>query len=169
MQKNEEQNIKKSGSFNCRSCSLTHVPRNCPAYGKRYNKCKKYHHFQKMCRNKWVKEIEENGSQNNYEELEEFSVTCISVNEINSKAEWLEVINVEGQEMEVKIDTAAQINVMSKDVLSKLLKNKSYRLTQTKVILETYKGFKITPLSSIELKCQYSNKNSLVNFIVIGY
>ena len=36
----------------CGKCGYDHVKQQCPAYGKRCNRCKKLNHFQKMCKAK---------------------------------------------------------------------------------------------------------------------
>ena len=38
--------------ISCGKCGYDHVKQQCPAYGKRCNRCKKLNHFQKMCKTK---------------------------------------------------------------------------------------------------------------------
>ena len=41
----------------CNFCSFIHVPRNCPAYGKRCHRCNRLNHFKQCCKVKGIQEV----------------------------------------------------------------------------------------------------------------
>ena len=68
----------------CKYCGGSHVPRQCPAYGKTCTSCGKIGHFQKVCitkRNRTVHEVEiEMVLEPNEEEIETVSINSIYLN-----------------------------------------------------------------------------------------
>jgi hypothetical protein len=90
-----------------------HEIRNCPAFGKQCHKCKGKNHVSKMCktrRNPQVHAIEAGTSDSENE-------FCINSVETKGKSEndWNVSVYCEGKQVNMKIDTGAQCNVMSMD------------------------------------------------------
>lgn len=169
--KNKEENSRKtsdrSAEYNCGRCGNKHGPRKCPAYGRKCTKCKKYNHYQNMCRSRLVREIgQHRDSECVEEDEEEVMVTCISINEISS-TEWLETIEIETKAVQVKIDSGAQVNVMSKNTLLQILGKNNVKLHKTKLVLESYGGFKIRPLGTTDLNCKFKNRNYVLKFVIV--
>lgn len=97
-------------------CGYLHEYRKCPAFGKICSHCKRVEHFVKMC---WVK-LKHNDIGNNEEGVrlkkdknnEEFFM--VNFLEINKKKVLDRENQIDDQEINVKIDTGAQLNVMPK-------------------------------------------------------
>lgn len=154
----------------CTRCGYTH-DKNCPAYGKTCNKCQKPNHFATMCRtnrfsssNKEVKQCQ--NLDFNIEENHTYSVSSItqSVNQIKS---WNEVIKVEGVNLQFKLDTGAEVNVLP---LSFIRDNKLYpKLEKCNVRLQAFGGFVVEPVGKI--KCLVESKRKLCNveFLIVKY
>lgn len=108
--------------FDCRSCGFTHGPRKCPAFGRMCNKCKKYGHFEKVCRSQYVREIfgNEEDEENQDEDMEEYLVTTIMVNEVTHKNEWIEKVSIDEQNINFKVDTGSQVNIIPLNILQKI-------------------------------------------------
>ena len=86
----------------CRYCGSTHPPRQCLAHGKTCMGCSKMGHFQKVCRSKMtrmVNEIEQETIQDNTEEdIELVSINSVQFNKKHSvltaklKHLWVEIV-----------------------------------------------------------------------------
>jgi hypothetical protein len=105
--------VDKQKHANCCKCGRKHEIRNRPAFGKQCHKCKGKNHFSKMCktrRNPQVHAIEPGTSDSENE-------FCINSVETKGKSEndWNVSVYCEGKQVNMKIDTGAQCNVMSMD------------------------------------------------------
>ncbi|XP_071052916.1 uncharacterized protein [Onthophagus taurus] len=136
----------------CGKCGLTHEYRNCPAYKKMCNKCKKYGHYAKMCRNRKLNtvEIEEN-KENKGENL--FVGTIYYVDTILEKDEWYKIV-------ELQIDTGAQVNVLNLEVDKKI----NVKIKNSNINLKNYNGSKIKVCGQATVKCKINNIEENVEF-----
>lgn len=75
-----------------------------------------------------------------------------------------EVVDIENQNICFKVDTGAQVNILPKNIYNKLSQNCT--LEHTKLVLETFRGFKITPLGVVHLNCTYKNVKRELTFVV---
>lgn len=142
----------------CKFCGLDHNKGQCPAYNKRCNKCSKFNHFARVCKSRAQSRnqahaiaVQDNSSNIFYSDNQEyFNVNCIfpvdSSHKINS--EWLVGLNVKGLTHRVKVDTGAEVNVMSIDTLKNLGVNTVARSGAT---LSGYSGYKIQVVGKVDL------------------
>ena len=123
--------LSKSGTASspstCSRCGRTHTQQqNCPAKGKKCNKCNKMNHFAACCRSKGVNSIEEEEE----EEVTEYFLGTVT----DGSEPWTVVLDMQGQHLSFKIDTGADVSVMSTAEFQKLsprpeLQHSSTRLT----------------------------------------
>ncbi|KAK9751611.1 hypothetical protein QE152_g4804 [Popillia japonica] len=95
----------------CRKCGLFHW-KNCPAYGKICRNCRKYNHFEKMCRYKKTNLIEECEEEEEKGAEMDLFVGIIETNtkQVNSVKDWVQKIKIKGSQIECKVDTGAEQN-----------------------------------------------------------
>lgn len=79
---------------------------------------------------------------------------------------WAEYIEFEFGRVQIKLDTGAEVNVMPKCLLDKLI-GKNYKLKPTPIILEVYSGARLRPLGSITFdNCTLNGISIALDFIV---
>ena len=107
----------------CGRCGYTsHTGNQCPANGKMCKKCGKLGHFSTMCRSKMVQEIvseevwEPHVTNGNVEQGKYF---LGEVNESTDSA-WMVTLNVEGHDTRFKIDTGADVSVITEVMWKKM-------------------------------------------------
>jgi len=101
----------------CGNCGSKHLEGHCPALGRRCNNCRKLNHFAKVCRS--VRNINiarqvETGDDHFY--LESITASLDSLDSWNRKSrekssEYVTLLIV-GQEISLKLDTGAEVNVI---------------------------------------------------------
>ncbi len=124
----QRQQRMKTPKSKCSRCGGTHIPQSCPAYGKICNSCGKNNHFAKCERKKY---IQLKSSQM------KFFVDSVQTN-MTDKAEWIVPLIVNETIIPFKLDTGAQINLLSMDDYRTLkVKNKIH---STKIKVTVYTG-----------------------------
>ena len=171
----EEPQIGFGGSLKlgCKRCGYKHRIRNCPAFGKRCHKCNEKGHFMKMC----AKRINQIAYEQEQEDVLEDSDSdpglfssyqvnhltitpnlFMSESNINSIVnDWIESIDINEHKLNCKIDTGAQSNVISSDILNKITNSNQTVLNKCNVNLTAFGGNKIETLGSIELSVKLGN------------
>ncbi|XP_063901524.1 uncharacterized protein K02A2.6-like [Zophobas morio] len=155
---------------NCRNCGqVSHPVNKCPAFNQTCRKCKKPNHFAKVCRSK-------TNSNYSVHEIEDEEVNMSSLQVLNLKIEgitaeentWYEEVEIQGQKLNCKIDTGAQVSVLPYNDFKSL--NTKKKLQPTNVTLVAYgnKNFKITPVGQVTLKLKVGNQIAEVNFVVVN-
>ena len=112
----------------CKYCGEGHVPRQCPAYGKTCTRCRKIGHCQKVCmskRNHAFHEVEvEVALEPSEEEIKTVSINSIYLNR-NQSLITAHIKNTGWQtatEIQYKIDTGSEGNIMPLHIFKKLFK-----------------------------------------------
>ncbi|XP_031639432.1 uncharacterized protein LOC116351469 [Contarinia nasturtii] len=145
---------------NCSKCALTHKRRECPAYGKICNSCKRGNHFARCCKSKKVDSFVVNDNSNyDFDDNEEFYIgTVEQVSKITESNvyPWLEKINIKGKLISFKVDTGAEIDVLPLSIFKRLIGN--VNLIKTGIILKAFGGQKINPMGMCLIDCKYHNK-----------
>ena len=177
---------------NCGNCGRQHPPRACPAFGKTCRACNKVNHFEEVCRSTnrtTLRPRSASTSRRNYRRRRSSST---SINEISSDATdhpsdtyvdeimlsldcisedgtastWYQMLLINGSNINCKLDTGAQANVMSLDV-AKSLKQPA-RWTKTSVRLKPYgTAHSLIPVGVASLNVQHKSGSHKLEFYVI--
>ncbi|XP_020556682.2 uncharacterized protein K02A2.6 [Oryzias latipes] len=99
----------KHAGFKCGKCGNSHKPRSCPAYGKSCNNCGKSNHYAKCCK---APTRQKGHTVDEEEQEDEFIVDMVHVGTAE-KEEWIVPLEVNETIIPFKIDTGAQINLLS--------------------------------------------------------
>nr|XP_037274010.1 uncharacterized protein K02A2.6-like [Rhipicephalus microplus] len=94
----------------CRNCNRVHAPEQCPAYGKTCYVCKKRNHFAACCNNaRRVSEVHKAEESD-----ENFDILGISICGVTGDigADWMVHGKIAGQEIQFKVDTGSQANLL---------------------------------------------------------
>lgn len=152
----------------CGNCGGEHRPRQCPAFGKDCRLCGMRNHFARVCRQRRPKEREKKmnlvqGSDD--EDFEELFVGSIGITAPNDE-EWNETYNVNGADIEFKVDTGAQANTIAETELSNL-KVKPRIDTKTKVRLRAYNGEIIPHVGKCKMMLKDGHKTHELEFVIV--
>lgn len=151
--------------WKCKRCNYSHGFRdNCPAYGKTCNTCSKPNHFSSVCRQRNINSIE--FSENN----QEFYIGAIERNVTSETNDvvctrWIESVRINKQNVEFKVDTGAEMNVLPLRVFKRL--NLDHELSRTDIRLRAFGGQRIVPVGMCSLLCNYKNMFLRVVFAVV--
>lgn len=97
---NKERAGERKQAIDCTRCNRTHTENNCPARNKRCRRCNKLGHFAIACKTKNVKGL----------------VVCESA----SEDRWCITLPIHGRSVKFKIDTGADITIMSRSTYESL-------------------------------------------------
>ena len=153
--------------FLCTRCKTKHCVRNCPAFGKKCHRCGKMNHFKICCRVKEVREVKNDEFTASGSEatlmVEGIKKYCSGVNTVGKA--WYEDVKLYGSVVKMKLDTGAEVNTIPEKLVRQLkCMNKIVR--DTKMLLESWGGYKIKPLGFIDLDCTVKGKRHLISFYV---
>lgn len=101
-----------------------------------------------MCKSKLgVNEVvNTNASQ---DESDEFYIDSVTARDIHSVEAWYQWIDIEGIPVKLKLDTGADLNILSYNVFVKLKLPSNRQLEPTKMTLEAYNGTNIDIMGKI--------------------
>ena len=167
---NKAQNEKKSrGSnvTNCQYCGRSHKKGQCPAFGKKCNKCKQIGHFGKMCATR-SKSQELNMCEENSENSDS-AYTIHSRPHSNTK-QYFTVLQVKPIDsvnmfpMKFQVDSGATCNTMNLHDYKQLTKIEPL---PSKTRLKTYSNTIIKPVGQTTLKCRAGSVVKNVHFEIV--
>lgn len=144
-------------TYICSRCNRQHKRNECPAYGQKCFKCNKMNHFSSACLSKGVACIQKNVSNDN--------IFHINMIKSTNRNKWIIKLSVNNYEIEIKVDTGSDVNIISYFVFQKIAKNVTP--TKTSVMLKAYGGQEIKPIGECYLWCQYKNKMSKEKFLIV--
>ena len=136
-----------SRQFACSRCNGQHGnARPCPAKDKRCRKCNKLGNFEAVCQSKSLKEV--NVTSDCTEEYSEdaffvgavMEATTDVIEQPGSENEWLVELHVNGSPVEFKIDTGADITVMSQTAFNRLARRPRLVMTGPKPLVTSPGG-----------------------------
>ena len=103
---------------NCGYFASQHPPRKCPAYGATCSKCKGRNHFAKVCKGggfrKKIYQLETDHTDDHDGGSDFLFVGTVTDSKHPTKTEqkWQAVLNVQGHNVQFKLDTGAEANVL---------------------------------------------------------
>jgi hypothetical protein len=157
--------------IDCRKCGKKHARRSCPAYGKVCNKCQKPNHYAKMCTStsRYQKQVHATATDNYSDpdqsdmfDLGECKFTCDSVDLYNST--WLEHIFINNHKLTVKIDTGAQMNILTESCFRSLCISVPFKEAKCKVT--GYTGHVIPILGVVALPFVFRDQTFSSEFYI---
>lgn len=146
----------------CMRCGREHVKGKCPAYGKLCNKCSGKNHFAKMCRTKTVHTVQETAK--NQEELEFFVGTVRTL--AQEDKEWISSLKINGSNIDFKLDTGAQVNILPLNEYDKLANKPA--VENKNIVLKTYTGEQIPIQGVCYANVELENKQQKIMFVVVS-
>lgn len=130
---NNKRNNTSNSNFNsnsnnkCKYCNFVHKPKECPAYNRTCNYCSRKNHFMSVCqfRDKSVKLISRENE--NYDEENAMYIRAIeqvidTVSD-NGVPAWFEEMQINHFDVNFKIDTGSDVNVVSEKLLNRIIPN----------------------------------------------
>ena len=114
----------------CTRCGYLHPDRTCPAKGKQCFKCKGFNHFRGCCRStKVLNEVQAQARETD-SQVHEAGIDLPSSDEeehfflgsvhTDNSQHWRQTLNICGKDLSFKIDTGADVNVISKETFESL-------------------------------------------------
>ena len=158
---NAKKAIRGTDNTQCSRCNRRHgknVP--CPAKGQKCRACGKYNHFEVCCRTKEVREVVRSPDELDYEEFYLGSITCDQ-----DEKPWEITLNINNTPVTFKIDTGADISVMSEITLNSLLKKPKLHVTNS--VLHS-PGGQLVCKGKFEAKTSFKNHDYCFSIFVIA-
>lgn len=161
--------------INCTKCGKSHKIRECPAFGKLCNICKLKNHFAAVCRMKNKQNIYyRNGAYSKSvnvlkrESVPEIYIDSITKNKVNENY-WCETIQVSGRNVNFKLDTGAEANILPLYIYNELELDKICRMNKSRLILIAYGNNRLHSEGQINIKCSSRKcKNISLSFEVVN-
>ena len=151
---------KKAGKRNCIYCGTTHAYKKCPAYGATCGKCGYRNHFDAVCR-QGTKKVQLLEAE---EELDEYLViNTIYIGSLQDN--WHEEMQVGTAQVNFKLDTGAQANVLPLCTLKQAAPGQT-QLEPTDVSLTAFGDHQVKPLGTAILPCSYKDDTWQVKFYI---
>lgn len=175
----------RSDKFKCHRCGREHSRGSCPAFGRMCAKCKQKNHFAAVCKThkpfqKKVNQIENTDMLDEnaclFIDSVKFKNKCMEIGSVTSDSVfginsvdnvWLTTVDVEGNNIEFKLDSGAEANVLPLKVFNNMTLSTEGKLHETKVTLLSYGNFELKPKGEVVLKCKHNDNEIFVKFIVV--
>ena len=179
----------KSAFVDCKNCGYTHALKRCPAYGKTCNKCGGTGHFAVShgrrvpvnsvterenlpydCLDEATAATRYDEHRNEYDPDDLFlgTVQILNCNEARVvKNDWVAKIRTGDTDIDFKLDSGAQGNVLPLDVYRRIIP--AVPLNPTNTILAGFgRGMKIKPVGVVPYTCTVKGKSQVLDFYVIS-
>ena len=115
----------------CTRCNRQHGQNNCPAMGKTCNKCGKINHFAVCCKTKTLHEIDSWDGRREEDSNNVDSVNCGLINCDNGDEAWMTTLNICKSNVSFKIDTGADVSIISESCFKNLKARPALRKSKT--------------------------------------
>lgn len=177
--KTNDNQVSRSGTslpYSCKKCGTKHEPFKCPAFGLTCRICGRKNHFAVGCfgRTKYQK-VQTVGQSGDTETDEESGTEhLLGINEVSKvrvvdavdEQSWKEAISINGRDVEFKLDTGSQVNLIPLYIFKNL--GQHLNLNKTNVVLEAYGGFRMKPLGKIKLNCLVRGEMLNAEFLIVN-
>jgi predicted aspartyl protease len=177
-------NWQNNSEYSCFRCGGKHNPEDCRFRNKTCHKCGKNGHISRVCRS--TKKDQSGGRQtrgyrskfqnfqaNKVGQVEsepEETYNLLNVSNTSTKIPpYQEKFNVNGQNVDMEIDTGASLSVINHETYESLRQgNENLVLKESKVILHTYTGERVSPLGILEVTVKYGNQTHPLPLLVLA-
>ena len=152
--------------FNCRRCGQVHQPQKCPAFGQVCHKCKQRNHYSKMRQSKprdSSKHVSEFRCDDS--DTDEFFIVVLGTKPHTQK-DWIQSVVINKLQVNMKLDTGAQCNVLPYALYCKLTREK---MRKSKTRLVSFTGHKIPVMGKATLQVKLRGKSHPVEFQIIEH
>ena len=180
---------------NCKNCGGNHAPKqkSCPAFGKKCLYCGKLNHFEKVCLLKragglpstrrgfngqrWNRDsnVQRSNRRRPVDEVspefptsqdEDLFVIDAITSTLGHKREIYCTMEINGKQVEIKIDTGAKCNVITLDLFKRISRNEE--IDQTKAVqLVAYGGDTLTTLGTVKFEVHTKSISRRLEFHVV--
>ncbi|XP_064472560.1 uncharacterized protein K02A2.6-like isoform X1 [Ornithodoros turicata] len=138
---------RKYGGSRCKKCNSNHEPKKCPAYGKVCRKCKKRNHFAVCCK---LRQKVADGVYLADDETDSDGLDVLEVcNGRDNRDDWLITAAISGKDVQLKVDTGSQANLLPLSVFKKIVLG--IRTRPTTAVLRSYSGGVISHIGTAQL------------------
>lgn len=153
----------------CGQCGNTHSQGKCPAKGAKCHKCGRINHFSKMCRTKNIHSISQDQQNSDSDDSQDFFVYTVNNSiDFNSRSDQAFVkifINCISQEIDCKVDTGSQVNILPYRVFKQL--RMKHPLLPPDNVLTSYTGDKLSVLGKTKIQVSYNGQSVSSDFYVV--
>ena len=147
----------------CGKCGTYHKIRECPAYGKKCNKCGKTNHFAKCCKSKNKNSSSNSNRNQNARGKDTHNIDCFTI--LTQKSEGImQSFVIMGVKLDFQLDTGAAASILSRRQWEKL---GSPQLAHTELRPTNYDGSVIKTLGCLSAGVQLENELVEVKFMVV--
>ncbi|XP_057709985.1 uncharacterized protein K02A2.6-like [Corythoichthys intestinalis] len=150
-----------SSQKSCSRCGTHHPPKQCPAYGKKCNNCNKDNHYARCCKNNARKGKVD--AVDDHDGKEEFYVDA--VNDQKGEKDWITTLKVNDIHLQFKLDTGANVNVMSETDFMKIRPRPKIHRANLKVT--AYAGADIPKKGKCIVNVTHKNIVHKLSFIIV--
>jgi len=167
---------------NCQNCGGNHAAKqkSCPAFGKKCLHCGKPNHFEKVCRYKHDgghpntqdpqrrprRSVQTVNPQYPIGQDEDLFIIDAITSKPGKKSEIFCTMEINGQPVEIIIDTGAKCNVITLNIFKRISRNE--KIDRMKAVqLVAYGGDMLTTLGSVKLEVHLQSMSCNLEFHVI--
>ncbi|KAG8173419.1 hypothetical protein JTE90_002013 [Oedothorax gibbosus] len=166
-QQNQNKHIQHNSRRLCSRCGRQHQPRQCPAYGKTCNNCSMINHFASVCRQPRQqssnKQQQHRVSAINTQDVS--NIAYIGALSTSNERDWLQQVQVNDYPVVFKLDTGAQVNVLT-NTLFECLPSKPI-LQPTTITVCTYSGDVLPVTGECILSCDVNDQHNQLKFVIV--
>nr|XP_037276019.1 uncharacterized protein K02A2.6-like [Rhipicephalus microplus] len=147
----------------CQNCNKVHAPERCPAYGKTCYACKKRNHFAACCNNaRRISEVHKAEESD-----ENFDILGISICGVTGDigADWMVRGKIAGQEIQFKVDTGSQANLLPLTLFNRIAHVSTPR--KSAAVLAAYNGSTIKHVGVATEDLEINEAQHSVSFFIV--
>ncbi|KAK3921197.1 hypothetical protein KUF71_010412 [Frankliniella fusca] len=150
------------GKFRCIKCDTFHGKGKCPAFGQTCGKCNKPNHLTKCCRME-IKQVAELRTHEDDDDV----VVLHSLQCLDTKNEWRELIKIGNRHVVMKLDPGAHCNTLTWEIVKTLQERKNMRSCSTVISPYGTNSPPIRPVGKILLNVEVRGKQEMLDFLVV--
>ncbi|XP_075733124.1 uncharacterized protein LOC142775550 [Rhipicephalus microplus] len=147
----------------CRNCNMVHAPERCPAYGKTCYVCKKRNHFAACCNNaRRISEVHKAEESD-----ENFDILGIKICGVTGDigADWMVRGKIAGQEVQFKVDTGSQANLLPLTLFNRFAHASTPR--KSAAVLSAYNSSTIKHVGVATKDLEINEAQHSVSFFIV--